>query len=43
MNTLEKNELVIYRAHHTCKKQGELTPPSENMREKRRHDRETIR
>jgi hypothetical protein len=29
------------RAHHTCKKQGELTSPSENMREKWRHDRET--
>ena len=29
------------RAHHTCKKQGDLTSPSENMREKWRHDRET--
>ena len=29
------------RAHHTCKKQGDLTSPSKNMREKSRHDRET--
>ena len=29
------------RAHHTCKKQGDLTSPSETMREKWRHDRET--
>jgi hypothetical protein len=31
--------IVIDRAHHTCKEQGDLTSPSENMREKWRHDR----
>ena len=32
--------LLQCRAHHTCKKQGDLTSPSETMREKWRHDRE---
>jgi hypothetical protein len=27
-------EYIKGRAHHTCKKQGDLTSPSENMREK---------
>ena len=32
---------LLSRAHHTHKKQGDLISPSENMREKWRHDRET--
>jgi len=32
---------IIFKAHHTCKKQEDFTSPSENMREKWRHDRET--
>jgi hypothetical protein len=39
-NKIFKNWLIC-RAHHTCKKQGDLTTPSETMREKWRHDRET--
>ena len=32
---------LVPRAHHTCKKQGDLYSPSETMREKWRHDRES--
>ena len=38
---LEGKQFMYCRAHHTCKKQGDLTSPSVNMRDKWRHDRET--
>ena len=32
------SKIIDIRAHHTCKKQGDLTSPSETMREKWRYD-----